>query len=150
MSKVTAFKIDAGGIHYVTISGSKKIPKLETNESIRLPGTRTMGDLLEWYHTQFDLVLNRERSDLVCYKLTSGLKKHTQIFNIYFGLSLLCLISHRKGILSKHVTPSSLRPKSFGLPRDGSIDAMMDGLFSAQSPWNKNMREVAAIAYLNL
>lgn len=150
MARITAFKLTANEMWMVTLEGTKQAPQIATKERVTFPSEQTPGQFTNWAETQFELILNRESPDLVTYKLTAGLKRHNQIFKIYFGLAIINLVCERKGISIKHTSPQALRPTAFGLPRNGNIDAHINNLFSPGPPWNVSIREAAAMALLEL
>lgn len=151
MSRVSAFKIVTREIVLVTLEGNKNVPILVTHDVIRCPTTLKAPEFTDWAETQFGLLLDKEGPDRIVYKLSSGLQKHEQIFRIYFGLGVLNLVAKRKGIPIRHISPNSVRPKAFGLGAGGDIDQHVQLLFGAlQPPWNKGVRETAALAILDL
>lgn len=148
--RVTAFRLLSNQMCIVTLEGARDAPQIIANDKIVFPSNHTPEQFTIWAETQFDLILNREEPSLVTYKLTSGLLRYNQIFSIYYGLGILNLICGKKGIDIKHIAPQRIRPKAFGLPENGNIDTFIKNLFSPGSPWNKCVREAAALALLEL
>ncbi|MBC8484963.1 MAG: hypothetical protein H8D45_02870 [Bacteroidetes bacterium] len=148
--KIIGFKLQKNEMFFVIAEKNSKEIKIIDKEKISFPTNLDIPAFTNWIETQFKLIIDKSKPDKIIYKLTTELRKHDQIFHIYFSLGILNLISFKKTIQIKHVAPQSLRPKAFGLANDQSIDDYICKLFKNElTPWNKNIREIVSCVILN-
>lgn len=151
MTRVSAFKLVTRELCFVTLEGDKVSPELITHDVIPFPLSLDPPTFTDWAETKFGLLLDQVSPNQIIYKLSNGLQRNEQIFHIYYGLGILNLVAKKKNINIRHISPSSIRPKAFGLKKTDDVDMYIQSLFSNPgSPWNKNIREAVAIAILGM
>lgn len=151
MHRVMGCKIVTNTLSVVVLGGTRSEPIYLKHQKISTPAIDEPAEYTTWSETQFGNLLTALRPDAVVYRLTTGLEKHEQIFRIYYGLGILNLVAHRMRIPISHISPQSMRPPSFGLPKDSDINSFLISVLGNHPPyWNGDVLEAAGAAFLRL
>lgn len=147
MNKTIGFNFSVGGLYYVVMDGTKESPAFIKKEKIPLPPNLSTPELVEWYQTQIELILNSEKGVKIIYKLSISNVTNDMVQKVYYGQAILNLACKKKNIPIAHVSPSSIVPSKFGLPKKADLYAFLDSKIGTHPPyWDKMMKDTALIA----
>jgi hypothetical protein len=144
--KVIAFSFTTSAIYVCALNGSKRYPELLFKHKLSIPAYST-SETVEWFETEFKLIINREVPDMATYKLTMTNVNHNYIGKVYYAQAILNLICAKENIAVEHTSPTSLVASKFGLPKDANLYAFVnDQLNSPGNPWDAKMKDTALMA----
>jgi hypothetical protein len=147
MKKTIGFTFSVGGLHYVVLEGTKNSPSFIKKNKITLPPNLSASELVEWYQTQIELILNSEQPEEVNYKLSINNVTNDLVQKVYYGQAILNLVCKKKNITIGHISSNSIVPSKFGLPKKSDLHSFLETKIGAHPPhWDKTMKDTALIA----
>ena len=145
------FMFSVGNLYYTALSGTKASPQFEERNKLTLPANYDIPQLAEWYETQLDLILNNLAPTQVNYKLSINNVSNNTVQKVYFGQGILTLLCKKKGIGVSNISPLSIVPTNFSLPKTTNLSTHIDSLIGTHPPhWDSNMRDCALISLILL
>jgi hypothetical protein len=144
--KVIAFTFTTSAIYVCALSGTKDEPELVFKHKLSIPVYSTP-ETVEWFETEFKLIINREKPNLATYRLTMTNVNHNYIGKVYYAQAILNLICAKDNIVVEHTSPTSVVASKFGLPKNADLQAYIDSqLNSPGNPWDVKMKDTALMA----
>jgi len=148
--EVIAFTFSTTGIYICALQGTKQNPILKSKNKLSLPTNYSTAQTVEWFETELNLILNREKPSLATYKLTISNVNHNFVNKVFYGQAILNLLCVKNNITIDHTSPSSIVTSKFNLPKGTDLQAYIDQLLnSPANPWDVKMKDTALMA-LNL
>lgn len=142
-----AFTFTTNEFYYVVLSGEKDNPVFNSKNKIKLPANYSIPQTVLWFETQLDLIINAINPNAVSYKLTINNITNSYVSNVYYGQAILNLICSKKNIPITHMSPSSLVPSKFNLPKGADLHKHIDDTIGTHPPyWDKTMKDTALIS----
>jgi hypothetical protein len=145
------FNFTSSDIYYVVVEGTLAAPNFISKNKINLPANHSVPELVEWFENQLTAILNGTNPDRVSYRLTINNVTNNYVHCVYYGQSILNLLCHKRQIDICHTSPASVKPGKFNQPNSTNLETYVDGVLGTHPPhWNKNMRNSALVAILQL
>ena len=146
-----AFTFSTNDLEYVVLTGTKANPVLHSKGKILLPANHDIPQTVAWFETELELLLNNIKPDKVSYRLTIMKVTNNYVSNVFYGQSILNLLSHKKGIQISHTSPASITASKFNQAKGTNLSAYIEVLLGKQpAPWDKGIKDTALIALINL
>lgn len=148
---ITAFTFSTNDFEYITLTGTKTSPVLQSKGKILLPANHDIPQTVAWFETQLELLLNNINPNRVSYRLSIMRVTNNYVSNVFYGQAILNLLSYKKGISISHTSPSSITARKFNQPNGTDLIAHIENLLGNHpAPWNKGIKETALMALINL
>jgi len=140
----------SGQLRYSVLTGTKVSPTLVEKDRLVTPSEDDVPVLMDWYDTQFRLLVANHNPSKIAYRLTLDPKKKQLITSI-FPFGVLNLIAHKKSIPVASHTPRAFVASRLGLPRNTDIYNLCDETFGENPPyWDKNQKNAILVAWFEL
>lgn len=140
----------SGQFRYAYLAGGRNAPVLEGNGRLVTPTESNVPALMDWYDSQFRLLVERHEPEVISYRLTLGAKKK-QLFTSIFPLGLLNFIAHEKGLRVSVYTAQSFTATRLGLGKAVDVYAHCDSVLGKHPPyWDKNQKNAILAAWFEL
>ena len=105
---------------------------------------------MDWYETQFNLILDQSAPDRIAYRLTLAPKKG-QLFTASFPLGILNLLAHQRNLPITSYVSGNFTASRLGLPKGTDIYAHCDTVLGTNPPyWDKNQKHSILAAWFDL
>lgn len=144
-----AFTFTTNHIYYVAISGTEDAPVLNKKEKIALPINNSIPDMVGWFETQLESIIQTLNPNIISYKLTINNVSNNYVSNVYYGQAILNLLCNKRGICIKYTSPSSIVASKFHQPKGADLYEYLDKLIGSHPPyWDKTMKDTALIALM--
>jgi len=145
------FNFTSSDIYYVVVSGTLNAPTFVAKNKISLPANYNVPETVDWFENELIAILNNVNPDRISYRLTINNVTNKYVHNVYYGQAILNLLSHRRQIQICHTSPASVKPNKFNQPNGTNLETYIDNTLGSHPPhWNKNMRNSALVALLQL
>lgn len=145
------FNFTSSDIYLVVVDGTINTPNFKLKNKIILPANHTIPELVDWFENELTAVLNNVNPDKVSYRLTINNVTNSYVYSVYYAQSILNLLCHRRQISICHTSPASVKPNKFNQPNGTNLETYVDNVLGTHPPhWNKNMRNSALVAMLQL
>jgi len=145
------FNFTSSDIFYVAVSGSLNAPVFVEKNKISLPVNFNVSERVDWFENELTAILNKINPDKVSYRLTINNVTNKYAQSVYYAQAILNLICHKKQIDIVHTSPASVKPNKFNQPNGTNLELYVDNTLGTHPPhWNKNMRNSALVALLQL
>lgn len=145
------FNFTSSDIYYVVVSGTLNAPTFVAKNKISLPANYNVPETVDWFENELIAILNNVNPDRISYRLTINNVTNNYVHNVYYGQAILNLLSHRRQIQICHTSPASVKPNKFNQPNGTNLETYIDNTLGSHPPhWNKNMRNSALVALLQL
>ena len=148
--KVLGIHIATGQLRYSVVEGSKASPTLVAKEKLLTPEPKNAPELMDWYESQFGLILDQYSPDKIAYRLTlNPLKK--QLVTSSFPLGVLNLLAHHRKLPIKSYVSGNFVASKLGLTKGTNIYEQCDHVFGVTPPyWDKNQKHSILVAWFML
>jgi len=148
--KVLGVHLATGQLRYSVLEGTKTAPALVAKDRLTTPATADAPALMDWYETQFNLILDQWVPDRIAYRLTLAPKK-SQLFTSLFPLGILNLIAHRRNFPINSYVSGNYTASRLGLPKGTDLYAYCDTVLGSHSPyWDQNQKHSVLAAWFEL
>lgn len=148
--RVLGVHIATGQLRFTVLDGTKAAPTLIAKGRLATPSADDPPALMDWFETQFNLVLDQHRSDCIAYRLTLAPKKN-QLFTSSFPLGVLNLIAHRRNIPTTAYVGGNYTASRLGLPKGVDLYIHCDTVFGIHPPyWDPNQKHSVLAAWFKL
>lgn len=145
------FNFTSSDIYYVAVSGTINAPIFVAKDKISLPANFDVPTTVDWFENELSAIINNLNPDKISYRLTINNVTNNYVQNVYYGQAILNLICHKEQIGICHTSPASVKPRKFNQPNGTNLENYIDGILGTHPPhWNKNMRNSALVAILQL
>ena len=147
---VLGIHVLTGQLLYAVLDGTKQIPELiEKNKLIPI-STHDVGELMNWFETNFERLISQHNPSKISYRLTLNPAKD-QLINLEFPLGILHLICYRQHISTCSYTAGSYVPSKLGLAKGVDLYNYCDTLLGKNPPyWDKNLKNAVLAAWFEL
>ncbi len=148
--KVLGVHIATGQFRYSVLEGTKIAPVLVVKDRLVTPATTDVPALMDWYESQFNLIINQSAPERIAYRLTLAPKKN-QLFTSSFPFGILNLLAHRRNLPITSYVSGNYVASRLGLPRGTDLYAHCDTVFGSNPPyWDKNQKHSVLAAWFEL
>jgi len=145
------FNFTSSDIYYVVVNGTLNAPAFNSKNKISLPANLSVSETVDWFENELSAVLSNFNPQRVSYRLTINNVKNKYVFSVYYAQAILNLLCHKRQIQIRHTSPTSIKPSKFNQPKGTNLETYVDNILGNHPPyWNKNMRNSALIAILQL
>lgn len=147
---VLGVHIATGQLRYSVLEGTKAAPVLVAKERLLTPDPNYPPALMDWYETQFNLILDQSAPDRIAYRLTLAPKKD-QLFTSSFPLGILNLLAHQRNLPITSYVSGNFTASRLGLPKGSDIYAHCDTVLGTNPPyWDNNQKHSILSAWFEL
>jgi hypothetical protein len=148
--RVLGVHVLTGQLRYSVLEGAKVTPSLIAKDRLITPAADDVPALIDWYETQFNLILDKFTPDRVAYRLTLGPNKN-QLFTSVFPLGILNLLAHRRNLpISSYVSGNYVATR-LGLAKETCLYTHCDAVFGLHPPyWDQNQKHSVLAAWFEL
>ena len=148
--KVLGIHIATGQLRYSVIEGSKTSPTLVAKKKLLTPDPKNAPELMDWYESQFGLILDQYSPDKIAYRLTLNPMKD-QLVTSSFPLGVLNLLAHDRNLPIKSYVSGNFVASKLGLMKKTDIYKHCDQAFGINPPhWDKNQKHSILVAWFEL
>ncbi len=148
--KVLGFDLLKGQIRYSVLEGTKDNPTLVDKNRHKVIVSSSIPDLMDWFETTFESLINRLEPDRLAYRLALE-PRRAQISYLTFPYAILNLIAYRKGLSIAEYTSGNFVASKFGLDKKIDMYEYCDEIFGTNPPyWDKNQKYSIIAAWLEL
>jgi hypothetical protein len=148
--KVLGIHIATGQLRYSVLEGSKASPALVAKERMLTTEPKDAPPLMDWYESQFNLILDRYAPDRIAYRLTLAPKKN-ELVTSSFPLGILNLLAHHRNLPITSYVHGNFVASRLSLPMETDIYAYCDQIFGSNPPyWDKNQKHSVLVAWFEL
>ncbi len=148
--RILAFHILTGQLRFAVLEGTKQSPMLLEKGRLVTLETADVGELMNWFETNFDIILNRTNPNKVVYRLTLDPSKD-QLINVEFPLGILHLLCYKRHIPTNSYSSLSYVPSKLGLPKGTDLYEYCDNKLGTHPPyWDKNQKNAVLAAWFEL
>ena len=148
--KVLGIHIATEQLRYSVVEGSQATPTLVAKDKLRTTDPADATSLMDWYETQFNLILDEHSPDHIAYRLTLSPKK-AQLVTSSFPLGILHLLAHRRGIPTSSYVSGNFVASKLSLPKGTDLYTHCDRVFGTNPPhWDKNQKYSVLVAWFEL
>ena len=148
--KVLGVHIATGQLRYSVVEGPKASPNLVIRDKLQTPDPQDAPQLMDWYESQFNLILDQCSPDRIAYRLTLAPKKDQLVTSI-FPLGILNLLAHQRNVPIVSYVSGNFVASKLALPRGTDIYAHCDNVFGDNPPyWDKNQKHSILVAWFEL
>ncbi len=142
--------IATGQLRYSVLEGTKAAPILVSKERLITPDPQYVPELMDWYESQFNLILDNYSPHQIAYRLTLDPKKD-QLFSSEFPLGILNLLAHKRNLPIASYVAGNFVASRLNLPKGTDIFAHCDNVFGTNPPyWDKNQKHSILVAWFVL
>lgn len=146
-----AFTFSTNGLYYVALEGTKAKPIFQSKDKISLPESLSIPELVSWFETQLEILINRIKPDNVSYKLTINNVTISMVNNCYYGQAILISLCYKKSLQISHTSPSAVVSSKFGLAKNYDLHSYIDQAIGTHPPyWDSKMKDTALISLMLL
>ena len=140
----------SGEFRYSVLSGTKANPTLVEKGRLVTPSEDDVPALMDWYETQFRLLITNHNPSKIAFRLTLDPKKKQLITSI-FPLGILNLLAHKENISVASHTSRAFVASRLDLPKHTNIYDKCDEQFGENPPyWDKNQKNAVLVAWFEL
>jgi hypothetical protein len=148
--KVLGIHIATGQLRFSVLEGTKTSPSLIAKDKLTTLTPQQVPALMDWFDTQFGMMLDQHSPDKIAYRLTLAPKK-PQLFTSIFPFGILNLKSNQRGIPIECYVSGNYVASKLGLPKTTDIYAHCDTVFGDNPPyWDKNQKHSVLAAWFEL
>lgn len=146
-----AFTFSKSGLYTCVLEKQNDQLSIKFKEKITLPQNHSTPEITEWFDTELNLIIKREKPDFVTYKLTINNITNDFVSKVFYGQAVLNLICAKSNIKIEHTSPSSIVNSKFKLPKGANLHEYIDNILDhPTSPWDSKMRDTALMALKDL
>jgi hypothetical protein len=148
--RVLGIHLLTGQLRFSVLEGTKSDPSLFEKGRLVTTDPEDAPALMDWYDSQFRLLITSHSPDKLAYRLTLDPKKD-QLICSEFPLGILNLIAHQKSLPISSYTSRSFTPSRLGLAKNADLYAHCDTVFGLNPPyWDKNQKNSLLVAWFEL
>jgi len=137
-------------LRYSVLEGTKSLPALVAKERLLTPDPKDVPALMDWFETQFNLLLDQSTPDRIAYRLTLAPRKD-QLFTSTFPFGILNLLAHRRNLPIASYVAGNFVASRLELPKGTDIYAHCDSVLGTHPPyWDKNQKHSILSAWFEL
>ncbi len=142
--------LQKGFVRYSILAGTKNNPKLTKKDRIAIPSIPNTKNLLNWFESYFQSLLNKENPNTVSYRVSENpsRKQFPYLIYPYAILNLLCFRGNLQihEYITRNITPKKL---SFQPSEDKYV--ICDKVFGKNPPyWDISQKNSILVAWLSL
>ncbi len=148
--KVLGIHIATKELRYSVLEGSKSSPTLVAKDKLITTDPKKAPELMDWYETQFNLILDQYSPDRISYRLTLAPKKD-QLLTSSFPLGILNLLAHHRSLPINSYVSGNFVASKLNIPKGTDIYEYCDQVFGTNPPyWDKNQKHSILVAWFEL
>jgi len=147
---VIGFNLETTGFRYTVLDGTKENPIFIEKEKVSKHGTTNISELMDWYETSFQNILDKVKPEKIGIKFNLNGKKN-QISLWYYPYGILHKLAYTKGIEVTEFLSANFTASKFGLEKSISLDEHMDTKIGKYPPhWDKSQKASVLSAWMVL
>jgi hypothetical protein len=148
--KVLGVHLAKGQLRYALLDGTKKEPILVEKDRLVTSDPVDVPQLMAWYDSRFQQLLNRLTPNKIAYRVALSPKKE-QLFTSEFPFGLLNLFAHQRNVPIIPYTPQSFVASKLGLPKGTDLSVACDDAFGVHPPyWDSHQKYSVLVAWFEL
>ncbi len=149
--KVLGIHLAKGQLRYALLDGTKDAPILVEKGRLVTSDPADVPQLMAWYDSHFQELLNRLTPDKIAYRVALSPPKKEQLFTSEFPFGLLNLFAHRAGVPIRPYTPQSFVASKLDLPKGTDLSTACDDAFGLHPPyWDLSQKYSILVAWFEL
>ena len=147
---VIGFNLETAGFRYTVLEGTKENPILIEKQKVSKNETTNTSELMDWYETSFQNILDKFQPKQIGLKLNLNGKK-SQIPLWYYPYGILHKLAHTKNIPVTEFLPANFTSSKFGLDKSVDIYKYIDEKIGNNPPhWDKSQKSSVLSAWMVL
>lgn len=140
--------LEKNSFRYTVLNGTRKFPKLIKKEKVIITATTSISQLMDWYETTFNLLIEKTNPEIIGAKLSLEGKRN-QIAYWYYPYGILHMICHKKGLQIEEFTARNFTPSKFKLPKKTDLYDYIDHHIGEFPPyWDRNQKYSVLSAWM--
>jgi hypothetical protein len=148
--KVLGIHLAKGQLRYTLLDGTKKAPILVEKDRLVTTDPANVPQLMAWYNSQFQQLLDRLTPDKIAYRVALSPMKE-QLFTSEFPFGLLNLCAYQRDMPIIPYTPQSFVASKLGLPKGTDLSAACDDALGVHPPyWDTHQKYSVLVAWFEL
>jgi Holliday junction resolvasome RuvABC endonuclease subunit len=148
--KVLGIHLAKGQLRYALLDGTKEAPLLVEKGRLLTTDPAKVPQLMAWYHSQFQDLLDRLAPDKISYRVALSPKKE-QLFFSEFPFGILNLFASQRNLPIAPYTPQSFVASKLGLPKGTDLSIACDVAFGVHPPhWDIHQKHAVLVAWFEL
>lgn len=147
---VLGINLEKNGFRFTVLDGERENPNLVEKQKILIGVNSTVPELMDWYESSFENLLNKYEPENIGAKLGLNAKKD-QIPYWYYPYGVLHNLAFKKGINITEYVPANFTPSKFGLAKGIDIYDHIDTVMGVHKPhWDKSQKYSVLAAWMLL
>ena len=148
---IIGFNLETAGFRYTVLEGTKENPVLIKKQKVSKHGTTNISELMDWYETSFQNILDEFQPEQIGLKLNFGTLKKDQIPFWYYPYGVLHKLAYTENIPVTEFLPSNFTPSKFGLDKSVKLDDYIDTKIGKYPPqWDRSQKSSVLSAWMLL
>ncbi len=148
--KILGVHVATGQLRYSVLEGTKANPVLIEKGKLSTIDPKNAPQLMDWYESQFSLILDQHTPDRIAYRLTLQPNKN-QLITSSFPMGILNLLAHRRNLPIQLYVSGNFVASKLSLAKGTDIYAYCDQVFGMNPPyWDKNQKNSVLVAWFEL
>jgi hypothetical protein len=142
--------LEKNGFRYTVLNGDKKKPILIDKRKVSINANSSISELMDWYESSFENLLNKHQPANIGIKLSLNAKK-AEIAYWYYPYGVLHNMAFKKGISITEYVPPNFTPSKFNLDKKVNVYDHIDTLIGVHPPnWDKSQKYSVLAAWILL
>jgi hypothetical protein len=142
--------LEKNGFRYTLLDGDKERPNLIEKQKISINANSNISELMDWYESSFENLLNKHKPANIGIKLGLNAKKN-DIAYWYYPYGVLHNMAFKKGIKITEYVPANFTSSKFGLDKEINIYDHIDSVIGVHNPyWDKSQKYSVLAAWMLL
>jgi hypothetical protein len=148
--RVLGIHLAKGQFRYALLRGTKDAPLLVEKGRLVTTDPGQVPQLMVWYDSQFQQLLNRLTPDKIAYRVALSPRKE-QLFTSEFPFGILNLFAARLNVPIIPYTPQTFVASKLGLPKGTDLSVACDKAFGLHPPhWDVHQKYAVLVAWFEL
>lgn len=132
------------------MEGTKSAPALFEKGRLTTPNPDEVPQLMDWFETQFEHLINQFKPNKIAYKLTLE-PTLEQLHTLSFPFGILNIIAQRNEIEILEFSTRAISPSKLGLPKGTDLHAHVDTQIGTHPPhWDSTQKDSVLVAWFGL
>jgi Holliday junction resolvasome RuvABC endonuclease subunit len=149
--KAVGFNFTKNDFRFCVLDGETNPPSIIDKGKIICPNNMNTSELMAWFETQLELIIDKYVPDTISHKVSLNIKKLNQIETSCYPQAILNLIAKKKNISTKSYSTQAINATKFGKARGVNVFEYVDSMIGEHKPyWDKATKEAVLVAWFNL
>jgi Holliday junction resolvasome RuvABC endonuclease subunit len=126
-------------------------PSLINKNKIVYPKSMNIPDLMQWFETNIDQIIDENKPDIIAVKVSHEVTKVEQIQRSVYPEAILYLIAKKRNININHYTSMGINATKFGQKREVEVYDYVDETLGKHPPyWDRPTKDALLVAWFSL